>query len=84
MTTEQFKRVCELKEKLECLNEVTCFLEHERSTCSPQLTYVKTNITPVKTSFFPIIQDILNKHDKMIRQEIRDMIDNTYKEISNL
>lgn len=80
MTEEQYKRACEINDRITELNNV----KEEIVGC--RLTYCAYT---GEWSFWPRwqmarIRNILDKHDAMIRQEIEDELKNLENEIKTL
>lgn len=85
MTEEQFKKACIIQNKLQSLKEV----KHDvLSAQNARLSYVyknalSDNATHSKFTLSPIAA-ILEKHDKMIREEIDEEIRKLQEEIKTL
>lgn len=85
MTQEQFKNAIRLHERLEALGEVKKVIEH-------RLWYAKrygpmtdtTSWETVSEWAMNSISDILDRHDKMIREEIDEEITKIKREIEAL
>lgn len=85
MTEEQFKRAVEIKDKLNALNEI----KHDVfGAKEPRLLYVYRNNcgdNAIHSKFaLKPIAEILDKHDKMIREEIDEEIRKIQEEIKAL
>lgn len=85
MTEQQFNRACKIKDRLEALDQVKKEIE---GTVSHRLYFAYKNcdlnfqICP-DWAMRPIAE-LLDKHDRMIRQEIEEEIDRLKKEIEGL
>lgn len=85
MTEEQFKKACEIQDKLRSLNEI----KHDVfGAKGARLSYVYINAVSdnaVHSKFaLKPIAEILDKHDKMIRAEIDEEIRKLQEEIKTL
>lgn len=85
MTEQQFNRACEIKDRLSALADVKKQIE---GTSSHRLYYAikdcDGNFRCCPGWAMRTISEILDKHDKMIRQEIDDEIESLKKEIEKL
>lgn len=85
MTKEQFKRACEIKDRLNNLNEIK---REVFGAIEPRLSYAYKNSISDNAahSRFAMrhIAKILDKHDKMIREEIDEEIRKLEEEIKIL
>ena len=81
MTEQQFKRACEIKERLNGLERVKSYF---RSGTGLRYTYLRAGCERRVCSDSNEILDLLDEHDKMIRQEIEDEIESLKKEIEKL
>lgn len=85
MTEEQFKRVCEIQNKLQSLKEIKHDVFNAKNA---RLSYaysdaLSDNAMHSKFTLYPIT-NILDKHDKMIREEIDEEIRKLQEEIKTL
>ena len=83
MTEEQYKRACEIRDRITGLNEVK---DELASTGEHRLTYCAFTGEWSLCSMWKmaLIRNILDKHDAMIRQEIEDELKNLENEIKTL
>lgn len=86
MDNEQYKKVCELHQKLTALQAINTELDmkaHPR-----YLSYAYIQAGNVNMAISPLlikpIQDILHKHNKMIRKEINEEIKKLKAELKTL
>lgn len=84
MTPEQYERVVKIHKRLERLQETK---EHIADTSKHRLYFAYKCVDEFRCcadwSMRPIA-DLLDKHDRMIRQEINDEIERLRKEIESL
>lgn len=81
MTQEQYNRAVEINGRLNELKEVKKEID---STSSSVLSYCDREYTPYAEWKMCSISDILDRHDKMIREEIDSEIEKLKKEIEEL
>lgn len=83
MTQEQYKRVVEINNRL---SELECVKSEIRETEMHRLWYANKGSEGQLTSEWRMryISELLDKHDKMIRQEIDDEINRLKTEIETL
>lgn len=80
MEKEKFERAIEINERLKALNDIL----REISPCKYRLNYVDEDNNGCAEWRMKHICDLLDKHDKMIREEIQNEIDNLHAEIETL
>lgn len=81
MEKEKFERAIVINKRINELDEV---LKEISPNISHFLSYIDNENTRCDGYKMRIIENILDKHDKMIRAEIQQEIDNLYKEIESL
>lgn len=81
MTQEQYNRAVFISYRLKELKDVK---EEIAGTSSHLLTFCRENYTPCAEWKMRKISSILDRHDKMIREEIDAEIENLKKEIEKL
>lgn len=81
MTQEQYNRAVEINNRLE---ELTMVKDEIGSTSNHFLSYCNSDYTPCAEWKMRDISDILDRHDKMIREEIDSEIEKLKKEIEEL
>lgn len=87
MTQEQYNKAIEISEKIKCLEEVQKEINYPNY--DHKLAYTERSQTGHNNDWRPCrymdsIGDILDKCDKMIRQEIKDRIEEFKKQIEEL
>lgn len=80
MTTEQYTRAIQISERLKDLEKVKKAIPN---TCNNHLTYERDGEAQPSWVINPI-RNILDRHDKMIREEINQEIEALTKEIEVL
>lgn len=85
MTKEQYKRACEINTRLKQLEQVQ---EEIRGAATHRLTYTHNrpsdNYVPCNEYVMSHIGNLLDRHDKIIRAEIRAEIAALEQEIESL
>ncbi len=81
MTQEQYNRAVAISNRLKELKEVK---DDIGDTSNHLLSFCKSNYTPCAEWYMRNISDILDRHDKMIREEIDAEIEKLKKEIEEL
>lgn len=87
MTKEQYKKAIEISEKIKCLEEVQKEIEYPNYDY--RLTYTERSQIGFNNDWklcgnIGFISDILDRHDKIIRQEIKDRIEEFNKQIEEI
>ena len=80
MDKEKFERAIEINERLKALNDILSKI----SLCTYRLNYVNEANKGCAERRMKHISDLLDKHDGMIRAEIRQEIDNLHAKIETL
>lgn len=88
MTQEQYNRVSEIIKRLEVLNQAKHKITHGLCKLSYvcQATILSTGHSKIEIDSYlsSSLSDILDRHDKMIREEIDNEIEKLKKEIEEL
>lgn len=87
MTQEQYKKAIEISEKIKYLKEVEKEINHpnyDYRLAYTEYSQIGHNNEWKICLFMSFISDILDRHDKMIRQEIKDRIEEFNKQIEKL
>lgn len=87
MTQEQYNKAIEISEKLKCLEEVQKeinYPNYDHKLAYIELSQIGHNNDWSPCRYIGPISDILDKYDKMIRQEIKDRIEELKKQIEEL
>ena len=85
MTEEQFKRVVEINERLNKLNDVKYIIKNVKTHCL-SYSYLDNSreYRICLESLMRPIKELLDKHDRMIREEIDEEIKKLQEEIKAL
>ncbi len=84
MTEQQYNRVCGIKNRLEALADTKKGIENTSTHRLYYATRYSNEYRCCPDRVMRPIAELLDKHDRMIRQEIEDEIERLKKEIEEL
>lgn len=84
MTEQQYNRACEIKNRLEALADTKKGIENTSTHRLYYATRYSNEYRCCPDWAMRPIAELLDKHDRMIRQEIEDEIERLKKEIEEL